>query len=138
MKIAVFGDMNSNHRVLGLLFEQTAGVDAYYCDGDVVHHNSSNGARWTDECIGLLIAHNVISVNGNHEKSLLGRLQKDPLYMQNEGYLRKDGIPRYSETTREFLLGLNDQKDIGEVLLAHESALGRLMVFPRRDEFEEL
>src|SRR3989344_1082065 len=139
MRIAVFGDVNSKYPILKLFFAQTKGVDAYYCVGDVVHHNSPEGARWTDSCIRLLIAHQVTCIRGNHEKSLLDILLGNHYYTPREKHnLREVGIPKYSNLTREFLLDLKDQKEIGDVLLAHDSALGRWNVFPKRAEFEAI
>lgn len=140
MRTAVFGDVHSKYPPLERFFKQTKGaVDAYLCMGDVVHHNSPDCARWADDCVRLLIEHNVPSVNGNHERALLELVLGRRQYRKEEIYnLREFGIPKYSEQTRDFLLGLKDQEKLGEVLIAHESVLGRWMVFPRRDEFEAL
>jgi len=138
MKIAVFGDINSDYPLLRRFFEQTGvlGVTAYFCVGDIVHHNSLNGLRRSDDCIKLIADHDALCVSGNHERKLLdiieGRKQSKVYALDNYT------SPKYSNFTRQFLLDLNDQEEEGEVLIAHESASGNWLSFPKKEEFEFL
>jgi len=138
MKTAIFGDINSSYPSLERFFGQTKkqGVTNYYCVGDIVHHNSLNGLRRSDDCIRLIADHDVLCVKGNHEKKLLAIIEgkkKSKVYA-----LDNYALPEYSDFTRQFLLALNDQETVEETLVVHDSVLGKWMVFPRKEEFDAL
>lgn len=141
MKIALFGDINSNYPILKTFFKQTKKeIDKYRCLGDIVHHNSPEGFRWNNDIVKMLNDNEVISVAGNHEKWLLEIINGN--YSRLEKYHEKKNLKNYdwnyNQDTIDFLSNLNDQEEIEDILLTHKSATGKWRILPRKKEFEIL
>lgn len=88
MKIAVFGDINSNLNYLKVFYAQTKaeGVEKYMCDGDIIHHNSPTGIRYSNDCISLIRESGTIACSSNHDE-LCGKLERF-ISRENLDYLR--------------------------------------------------
>lgn len=144
MKIAIFGDFSSAYSDLKLFFKQTEkNIDLYYCTGDMLHHNSPEGFTWNNDIVKMLNDYKVLCVAGNHEKWLLEIINGIHKYRGRAKYYKKRNLKKfggltYNKDTKNFLLNLNEQEEIDDILLTHYSATGKFMLRPRKEEFEIL
>ncbi|MFC7205093.1 metallophosphoesterase family protein [Haloferax namakaokahaiae] len=66
MRIGVISDIHGNLPALEAVVADMPSVERVVCAGDVVGYNP-----WPDECVSLLVEHDVPTVSGNHDRAVV-------------------------------------------------------------------
>lgn len=117
MRVAVLSDIHGNIRAFEAVLErlETLQVDEVYCLGDIVGYGPD-----PDECIDLVRARCALTVMGNHDAALCGRISLDHFDPAGRKALQKSaGLVRKSNL--EFLSQLPLVVSAHGMTLAHAS-----------------
>lgn len=117
MRYAVISDIHGNLQALEVVLHDISsrGIDAILCLGDVVGYGPE-----PNECIARLQAEHILTLAGNHDWAVIGRLDLDyfnPLAREAILWTRHVLIPE----GRAFLESLPLQHRVGEILAVHGS-----------------
>src|ERR1051325_11660096 len=118
MLVCVLSDIHANLPALeaALRFAREAGVDDYFCAGDLVGYGPH-----PNECVELIASLGVRCVAGNHDLIALGELSDErciPLARRSLAWTRET----LNDASREYLTTLPRRLDLdGGITLAHGS-----------------
>ncbi|MDR5693677.1 MAG: metallophosphoesterase family protein [Armatimonadota bacterium] len=117
MRYAVISDIHGNLQALQIVLNDiaTKGVDAILCLGDVVGYGPD-----PNECVTTLQTHRILTLAGNHDWAVIGRLDLDyfnPLAREAILWTRRVLSPE----GRAFLESLSLEHRFGDLLAVHGS-----------------
>jgi diadenosine tetraphosphatase ApaH/serine/threonine PP2A family protein phosphatase len=116
MHILVISDIHANLAAFEAVLEDAQGQwDRIWCLGDVVGYGPD-----PNECTSLLREHDHISLSGNHDWAVLGRLDIDTFNYQAQTAIRWTQAT-ITEETRKYLDSLPPKMVVEPFTLAHAS-----------------
>jgi len=124
MRVAVFGDINSQYKWLARILKQSVdeGVEKYVCHGDISRKICKYDAYSTDKCIELLEKHQVYCTLGNHEQDIIKYSQRIDISKKSLFFLKR--------LLEELVLN-----EVPEVLFTHKSPSRRFLLLNGVTEF---
>jgi diadenosine tetraphosphatase ApaH/serine/threonine PP2A family protein phosphatase len=115
LRVGIVTDIHSNLPALEAVLTDMGSVDALWCLGDFVGYGP-----WPNECIDLLRERGVVSIVGNHDLAVLGRISTEE-FNQDAAAATEWTAGQLTAENRDFLASLKPMRDVDEVTLAHGS-----------------
>jgi predicted phosphodiesterase len=117
MRYAIISDIHSNLEALQAVLRrcQDQGVRRIFCAGDIIGYGAN-----PKECIELIKAHNILSVAGNHEWGILGKLDLDSFNAQGQASIEWTRT-KLSESDSNFLKSLELVYTQDDFVMVHGS-----------------
>ena len=116
MRVLVISDIHANLAAFEAVLADAAGKwDVIWCLGDIVGYGPN-----PNECVALLREHDHISLSGNHDWAVLGKLDISEFNPEAQTAVRW-GQQALNEESRQYLDALPPVRVEGDFTLAHAS-----------------